>query len=536
VTKLRAPRPSPAPRSSSRTALVFAAIALLTLVAYLPSFSAPFQFDDYSAIIDNAKEREEAGMSGLNWMGARILPAASFMLNYRIGGDQPFGYHVVNFAVHLLAGLAVFQLALALARTPRLRDTAPAREALVWAAVAALVFACHPIQTQAVTYIVQRMASMAAMFYLWGVVFYLWARLAVDERSATFCFAAAALSGLCAVLSKENAVSLPLALLLVEATFFGGIRGVWIVRLIPLAILAGSVPILWHLWFSWDLMPGASLAERILRITRQTFSPARLGTSVSPLDYFLTQGLVVPRYLGLTLAPLGLNVDHDIAVLHRLDLAAVAGLASLAALAVASLSLLRRLPIVSFALLWTLIALSVESSLLPLNDAMMEHRMYLALPGIALAAGAGIVWLRGRIRSVGTVAALVLVLVLPTLTYARNLVWGSTVSLWSDAARKSPRKARTQLNAGVAHHGERRLDEAVRYYCRALALHPSQGIAELANDNLEIALEDQGKLDGILRELVAKSPHRVGEDGTVKVEYDLAKAVCPTATEAPLRE
>jgi hypothetical protein len=315
----------------------------------------------------------------------------------------------------------------------------------------------------------------------------------------------------------------------VEVTFFGGASLARVLRLLPLAILAGLMPILWHLWSAWDLMPGSPPLEKIVGIAKRTFSPAQLGTSVAPLDYFLTQGLVVPRYLGLTLLPIGLNVDHDIPVVHHFNVAAVAGLAFLGVLAIVALALLRRQPLISFALLWMLFALSVESSILPLNDVMMEHRMYLALPGIALAAGAGLMWLRERVPIIATLSALILVLLLPGLTYARNVVWGSAVSLWSDAARKSPAKARTQLNAGVAYHGEGRLDEAIRHYCRALALHPSRGIGELASDNLEIALEDQGKLDGILRELVAKSPPEAGPDGTVKVEYDLAKVVCPAA-------
>lgn len=529
---MRRPSSPIAHRSSLRATLVFAAIAVLTLAAYWPSFSVPFQFDDYGAIVENANERAAAGLGGLNWlgMGSRVLPAATFQLNFRFGRDDPTGYHAVNFAVHLLASLAVFQLALALCAAPRLRDSAPARHRLAFAAAATLLFACHPLQTQAVTYIVQRMASMAAMFYLWCVVFYVRARTVQEAGGRPLLlFAAAALAALAAFFSKENAVSLPLAIVLTEVVFFGGLTLDRVLRLFPLALLAAAVPVGWRLWLGWQQLPeGESLStlEKIATITAQTFTSAEVATGVPALNYFLTQAVVVPRYLGLTILPVGLNVDHDVALVRQPDLAVLAGFVFLAALAGVGLALWRRRPVVSFGLLWIFVALSIESSFLPINDVMMEHRMYLAMPGVALIAARAFVWLRQRAPSAALAVALGAALLFPSLTYARNLVWRSPVSLWADAVRKSPNKARTQLNAGVAYHIAGQLDDAVRHYCRALALHPSQGIAEIADENLEIVLEQQGRLDEVMRELMAVNPVEVGPDGSVQVEYDLAKVVC----------
>jgi hypothetical protein len=517
-------------RSSLARVLAFAAVAALALVAYLPSFSVPFQFDDYGAIVENANERREAGMEGLNWVGSRPLSAATFELNFRFGGDDPFGYHVVNVIVHVLACLAVFGLALALWETPRLRASPLAPHRLGFATAAVFVFACHPLQTQGVTYIVQRMASMGTLFYVAAVFFYVRARVAPDlGRPALPLFVAAVLCALSAWFSKENTVSLPVMLLLAEAALFDRRNVHKLAALLPTALVAVAAPILWRLVIGWNDLPGAdelSAWEKIRQLTMRTFSPAELRTGTGPLRYFLTQALVVPRYLRLAVLPVGLNVDHDVPLVHGVTPAVLGGLLLLGALVALGLVSLRRRPLFAFGLLWIFVALSVESSFLPINDVMMEHRMYLAMPGVGLLAAGALMSVQRRRPRTAALAAAALVALLPVLTYARNGVWRTPVTLWSDAVRKSPGKARTQLNAGVAFHMEGRLEEAVRHYCRTLNLNPSSGIAELADENLEIALAEQGKLDAALDEILSQANVEVQADGSVQVVYDLAKVAC----------
>jgi hypothetical protein len=164
-----------------------------------------------------------------------------------VNGENPFWYHVVNLIVHLLTCFVVYRLALALCRTPSVRHTWLAEQAQVFAIAAAMLFATHPIQVQAVTYIVQRMSSMAALFYVSAVLCYVGCRNAETSpdpgrRWATYPaalgFAAAA------SLSKENTATLPAAILLVESIFFGG-RGSWgrfLRRWVPFVLLAAAMP------------------------------------------------------------------------------------------------------------------------------------------------------------------------------------------------------------------------------------------------------------------------------------------------------
>src|SRR5215470_7966874 len=142
--------------SRARKVCWFAAICAVALLGYVRSFGCPFQFDDFVNITEAETVKSPTLQAFSSSARARIVPTASYILNYQIGGDNPVGYHVVNFAIHLLATLAVYGLVLALCRTPRLRATWLAEQALPLAVAAALLFSCHPIQIQAVTYVAQR--------------------------------------------------------------------------------------------------------------------------------------------------------------------------------------------------------------------------------------------------------------------------------------------------------------------------------------------------------------------------------------------
>lgn len=512
--------------------LAFLLVAGAAFIAYIPSFSVPFQFDDYARLHENIQMHRGNFWKGIGWLGggARLIPSATMLLNFNLNGEETFGYHVVNFLVHLLATLGVFQLALELCATPALRKSSLAERRLVLATAAAFLFACHPLQTQSVTYIIQRVAAMATLFYVWSVVFYVSARnrqVSAEGRGTGIRFGLAAVFAVCAVLSKENTVTLPFALLLAEWVFFGTRRS-WRAYL-PFAafcVVVLAIPIIWKTatWtpLETDEEPSSILQWILQGLLRQGEAP---NTRVGPIDYFLTQCTVLPRYLKLVVWPTGLNVDHDVPVIHAITPAVVAGFAMMAALAAFGFFSLRRWPLVGFGILWFFVTMSVESSFLPIIDAMMEHRVYLAMPGIALVAAAGFVWLFERRRQVAVAVGVVLLLLLPSLTFARNQVWGSALSLWTDALSKSPNKARVHVNVGVANHAAGNLDEAIRQYCRALELAPN---VNLARDNIEIALDQQGKLDGIIEGLLENAqPVPNGPEGGIIFEYDVAQYACP---------
>jgi tetratricopeptide (TPR) repeat protein len=156
----------------------FLIIITLGLLVYSNTFSSPFVFDDEINIVANPINKDlgyfARPSSAKSFRGPVEYPALlkrymghlSFALNYRLHGLDVTGYHVVNLAIHLINGGLVYLLVVLTFRTPRLENSQLRQSAGGIALMSALLFVCHPVQTQAVTYIVQRLASMAAMFYL----------------------------------------------------------------------------------------------------------------------------------------------------------------------------------------------------------------------------------------------------------------------------------------------------------------------------------------------------------------------------------
>jgi hypothetical protein len=508
-----------APSGYAHAGWWFAGICAVTLLAYARSFTSPFEFDDYSAIVGSPAIQAGTIDAILSFGRARLVPFTTLVWNYRLGGEDPFGYHLVNVAIHLLATLAVYQLALALCRTPRLRDTWVAGQRVPLAVATALIFACHPIQIQAVTYVVQRMTSMATLFYLGAVVFYVRARnaqLGTGGGRSAVAFALSVLSALAAFLSKESTASLPAAIIAAEWIFFDGSIRRRLSRVLPFLLLALVIPLM---WLAFGVRPGAQpganagLSEQASYLIGLLSFRANPRGGASPLEYFLTQAQVIPAYLRLVVVPFGFNVDHDVPIAHALSPAVLGGFALLAALLAAGLFSLRRAPLVAFGVLWLFIALSVESSFLPISDVMVEHRMYMAMPGVALVLATAVAWAHARwpfpTRAVGAVAVALLV----ALTLLRNEVWRSQVSLWEDALAKSPQKPRVYANLGTALQLAGRGDEALTYYCKAIALDPKNHQVEA---NLQ-ALEMERLEDGTDDREVVMDGQPTGPDGEVEV-------------------
>lgn len=479
-----------------------AIVAAATIVAYSRSLTAPFHFDDYNVIVNNHFLRHPlTGTYFLFWARTRLVPYITFALNLRFGGTNPFGFHLFNLVVHLVTTSVFFHLCIALCRTPRLRDTALGKRPLLLAVPAAFIFACHPLQVQAVTYISQRMASMAAMFYLGSVLLYVRARNAseaaagVDGKTSARAwpaYAGSAVSAVAAFLSKENSATLPFAILLSEYIFFGRTHARHaLTRLLPFLILACLIPVGWLFLRAADTVPaaaaGGGLAGRLDQLATVVRNAGGASTT-SPLHYFFTQCVVVPRYLRLVFLPWGLNLDPDIPLEHDLSPRVGTGLALLASLLIGGISMRRRHPLLSFGILWFFCTHSVESGFFPISDVMAEHRMYLPMPGVAISvgtlwAGAFMAWPKPSL-AVATAAGSALM----ALTIIRNEVWRTPVSLWQDTVSKSPYKARPHVNLGVALHKEGRFDEAIAHYCEALKIEPDN---RAAATDVELALEEK---------------------------------------------
>ncbi len=502
-----------------------AAIVLAGALAYGSAFPGAFVFDDAPNVSRNRQIDRLSDFlpGGPGWSAQpnRAVTFATFAIDRAIAGNDPTFHRAVNLAIHLAGSLLVLALVLAAFRSPRLRGSAIAPQSWAVGLVAGLLFVAHPLQTQAVTYIVQRLASLATLFYLLSTVLYVRWRLAREDGGTGWrswlAYAGSFLSALLAMRSKEIAFTLPLALLLVEGVLFDG---PWKRRLLGLAPFLAAMALIPATLLLASAPPGA--------FQQDVIEPTRVQTDMARVDYLLTQFTVIARYLGLLVLPVGQTVDHDVAVRTSLADPVVLGSAALLlALVAAAAGLLvgasprRARPLdpaarlAALGIAWFFLALSVESSLIPIVDLMYEHRVYLPFAGLSISAATllalGIRRIApGRTAVLTTAAGLLLAAVLGAVTWRRNEAWASEVALWRDAVEKTPRKARPRHNLGVALDALGRRAEAMALLQEAVRLDPryAQG-----HESLGVALADAGRTaeaEAHLRRAIELDPKAAG--------------------------
>lgn len=462
--------------SGAQTALALAALCAVGVAAYANTFQAPFVLDDWNNILDNPFIRwtqldlESVRFTVSNSPLARPVAYLTFALNHWLGGYAVAGYHAVNLAIHLANACLVYALArITLRRLPLLSLQASPAPASSWgpwlALAAALVFVAHPLQTQSVTYIVQRMNLLCALFYLAALIAFIRGRLSASRARAAGWFALALLSGALALGSKENAATLPLATWLYDWFFLRDLRRgrrAELALLLMVALFAG-------------LFVGRGGTTLLDHSAREFTLWERL----------LTQPRVVMLYISLIALPLPgrLNLAHDVAFSRGLldPPTTLACIAAIAALLVLAVRIAPRRRLASFAILWFFLHLAIESTIFPI-ELVFEHRTYLPLVGLCLwlpVPLAGLARLRPRLALPATAA---LVAALSLATFVRNATWGSEIALWSDAAAKSPGLVRAHTNLGVALARAGRHEEALVAYDRALTIQPDS--AELHYDRV----------------------------------------------------
>jgi tetratricopeptide (TPR) repeat protein len=446
------------------SALSLAIIAILICLSYANSFSVPFHFDDDVHIRNNHYIR----ITDLSWPQIkyaavqdskqnRPLSNLSFALNYYFFGENPRTYHLFNLLFHVLAAVGLFFL---LERTLCLGGY-PEGLSRIASGLATAVWAVHPIHTQAVTYIVQRQTVMASAFILACLIGYVEARLSTRKSRKYIAYSLSAMSFILAAGCKEIFLVTPFLILLYEIFFFQKFSFAFIRR--------RSIPLI----FSLILLAG--LLALMLR--PEMFEKISTGYETFPFtmkERLLTEARVVIYYLGLILVPLPshLSLEHEFSVssalLHPWT-TILAIILILCALGWAILSARAR-PLISFAVLWYLLNLSLESSFLPL-DLVNEHRLYLASLALIAPLSAGLLRLKLHTLTRILVPALVIAL-LCAFTVMRNRVWNDPLALWLDCVKKAPMQARPWNNLCAVEVQEKNYSPAILHCQKALILNP----------------------------------------------------------------
>jgi tetratricopeptide (TPR) repeat protein len=487
-------------------------LIVVSLIAYSNTFHAPFVFDDVLNIVENQQIKDLNNFLDSNALNQRrYLGFLTFALNYHVHGLEVTGYHIVNILIHIINGLLVYVLVLLTVRTPYFSagtDRPPPGVSLM-ALMSGLLFVVHPLQTQAVTYIVQRFASLATLFYLGALVLYVRARLTESRGPSIAWYVGSVLCAVCAMKTKEIAFTLPVVIALYEVLFFRGKVTKRVLILLPLMLTMLIIPV--------SLIGiDTPLGEVIGDVSEKT----RVQTVVSRGTYLLTQFRALMTYLRLVVLPVNQNLDYDYPIYDSFtNISVVTSFLVLAALFGVALYLLYRsvrthttnhespaplYRLIGFGILWFFITISVESSVIPIIDVIFEHRMYLPLVGVFIAVSTLVLWTMNKftgkwhhIKKALTAIVILIILSLSAITYARNAVWRDEITLWKDVVRKSPEKARPYHNLGQAYFISGRTNDAIREYKTALRIRPNYAKAHYS---LGIVYYEVGLINDAIRE------------------------------------
>lgn len=456
---------------------------------YANSLTAPFVLDDfYSLEFFGKKPIIEHLLHG----SSRRIVDVTFAINYQIHGLQISGYHLINLVLHLCTAVMVYFLStsfvLAAHRSVDPEHTAHSMPSLaqqVLPVITALIFVLHPLQTQAVTYIIQRYTSVATLFYLLAVYVFIAARRQLDDCGTgwrvTALFTGSFVAGCLAVASKQIAVTLPLMLILAEACLFRGrlLNRRFVYLCVGLLLLASAV-----IFFVWR---NSSLSDFLFDVRHATSEALYFSRS----SYFYTQLRVIVTYLRLLVFPVGQSLVHDAVIYQNfLNVPVVASAFLHVSLLGASGLLLRRSNMITdqsrvnsavlqrlaaFGVFWFYCAHLIESSVFPIRDVMFEHRLYLPSVGLLMTLVALFLMAAERWHVVqksiwGVV--LIISLLLGSLTIARNRVWNDSLLLWQESAAMAPGKWLALVNLAGEYMDRHMPVKALPLYVRALELNP----------------------------------------------------------------
>lgn len=446
-----------------------ASLIVLLLIVYGNSFTGTWIFDDASNIIDNPNVR----MRVLDWESirqsfkglgfgdlTRPFSYLTFALNYFVSGRDPFGYHLVNFIIHILASLFLYLLIFKIQGLPRCRTLDPEIRYGI-ALLSAALWAIHPIQVTAVTYIVQRMASLAALFCFVSLFLYIKGRMAIDRNQKLGYWTGSCLAWLLAVSSKENAAMLPVGIWLMDLLL---IQGVGKEKLKPNAR---------YLWVACMALLGLGLIH---------IGPAKIFDGYGGRPFTLGQRLLAePGVVLFYLKQIYYPVSSSFTLLHDVQLPVsvfdpwwiLPNLSALLILIFSAILLARKLPLVSFAILFFFINHVIESTVLPL-ELIFEHRNYLPSAFLFLLPALLFYWClqffsSSRTVRYGAVAVIIILLVSQGHTvYQRNQLFQDEIKLWAENVRKSPQLQRPRHNladalwtAGYSEAGLREMKSAL---------------------------------------------------------------------------
>jgi tetratricopeptide (TPR) repeat protein len=486
-------------------------IALAGAAVYANSLSGAFVYDDSRWIQSDRTIRSFDRLPSLLAGATRPIWKLSFAANYAVGGLDVTGYHVVNGVIHLLAGITLLGVCRrTLRRSPLPQRYREAADGIAFSI--ALLWTLHPLQTQAVTYVVQRCESGMGLCLLASVYASIRGFETSGGRSRLWSALAVVTCGI-GMGTKEVMVVAPVVVWLHDRSFLSGSGP---------AALRGRPGLYAGLAACWAIPFGvigvdALFAGEMARPDLET---------VSRLDYALTQPAILLHYVRLVLWPDPLIFAYGWPAAERWSDILPALLVVSAAAAAGAWAVWRNRPW-GFVAAWFFAILAPTSSIQPIQDLAVEHRMYLPLAAVAVAVVLAVFEVARKAGTPRAAPALLIVaaLVLGGLTIRRNRDYQSGLRLWETVTLAAPDFAIGHYNYGTGLRGARRNEEAIASFRRAIALDPS--LVD-AHNNLGNAILDVEGLEAAIphyREAIALDPtHAEAHYNLARVLFQLGDA------------
>ncbi len=461
--------------------LVFLSIGI---VIYKKTLDDQFHFDDLHVFASLSFEHIVQKCKHPN----RFFPHLSFLFNRYLHGSNVYGYHILNILIHIvnacLVMYVVYQLNLLYPGDKNKEKSFQQGMLLCVSTVAGLLFLVHPLATQSVSYISQRYTSIAAFFYLLSIICYINARIIYKSqglftaRSHLMWYLLCILTAICAVLSKEYAVTLPAIIILTECFFiqpdFREIKK----RLVYIAPIFSSSLLIVVIHFNLFQIPNesGSLTQSITSAIDQHL-PRWASDEIPRHVYFLSQiPIIVTVYLKLFFYPCRQNIDHDFLIIDSFfNINVLISISVIIFLLFLSILSFRKLRLISFGILWFFITIFPTSSIIPNSEFVSEHRTYLSMTGLIFLY---IEFFRqSRYKRIFLTLSICLIAILGYLTNQRNDVWENDIALWQDSVKKSPDKARPWFALGVAFETAGQFEKAKHSYATSIKIFPDYVLA-----------------------------------------------------------
>ncbi len=468
-----------------RRIILILTVTVSVLAVYSNSVETPFQLDDQHMIEHSEKIKDiNYHLQSRHWLKVklnRILPNLTLALNYKFSGYDVKGYHITNIVIHILSSLAVYWFILLLFQFKVLAKEKISDYSEIIAFLGAMVFAVHPMQLQAVTYITQRLASIAGLFYILGAANYAKARLAHTQdkeiwKAAVFyffvfvCFYFGARS-------KQNIITLPLALFAVEFFFVRNDEGKIFKKYVFYFI-------------------GVSLIAAIAYIFG--IGVPKAPEAPSATAYFATQLRALIIYVGKLFLPVSLKLYYNLPFSKSLfGIKEILSFIVLSGILSAAVFLFNRTRLLSFGIVWFFITMLVESSIFPLKFSFFEYRVYPGMFGYAIFFASAIFYFNPKDLKFAVVIPALIILFYANGVVQNNKVWKDQILLWKDNVAKTTDFAIPYENVGTYYFKKGENDSAIVYFNKALQLdstlsssYLNRGLAYLLQGNYALALKD----------------------------------------------